>query len=74
MGVGLQDEELIYLSHIHLLVEVLDAFFGNVCELDIVFNFHKAYMILDELIIGGEIQETCKDVILERVNYLDRLS
>jgi len=22
-------------------VEVLDAFFGNVCELDLVFNFYK---------------------------------
>ncbi|SCW00771.1 LAFE_0C11628g1_1 [Lachancea fermentati] len=73
MGVDLHDEELIYLSHIHLFVEVLDAFFGNVCELDIIFNFYKAYMILDELIIGGEIQETSKDVLLERVNYLDRL-
>ncbi|SCV00173.1 LAMI_0G03356g1_1 [Lachancea mirantina] len=74
MGVDLRDEELIYLSHIHLFVEVLDAFFGNVCELDIVFNFYKAYMILDEMIIGGELQEASKDVLLERLTYLDRLS
>ena len=26
---------------IHLYVEVLDRYFGNVCELDIIFNFHK---------------------------------
>lgn len=26
---------------IHLFVEVLDKYFGNVCELDIVFNFNK---------------------------------
>ncbi|SCU86105.1 LAME_0D04522g1_1 [Lachancea meyersii CBS 8951] len=74
LGVEPEDEELIYLSHIHLFVEVLDAFFGNVCELDLVFNFQKAYMILDEILIGGEIQETSKEVLLERVNYLDRLS
>lgn len=42
MGVDLLDDEPIYLCHIHLFVEVLDAFFGNVCELDIVFNFYKA--------------------------------
>lgn len=73
MGVGLQDEEPIYLSHIHLFVEVLDAFFGNVCELDIVFNFYKAYMVMDEMFIGGEIQEMSKDMLLERLSTMDRL-
>lgn len=73
MGVGLQDEEPIYLSHIHLFVEVLDAFFGNVCELDIVFNFYKAYMVMDEMFIGGEIQEISKDMLLERLSTMDRL-
>jgi hypothetical protein len=29
-------------------------YFGNVCELDLIFNFHKAYYILDELLIAGE--------------------
>ena len=37
-------------------VEVLDKYFGSVCELDIIFNFEKAYYILDELILGGEMQ------------------
>ena len=46
------DNELIVLEQIHLFVEVLDRYFGNVCELDIIFNFHKAYYILDELFIG----------------------
>ncbi len=35
------DNELITLEQIHLFVEVLDSYFGNVCELDIIFNFHK---------------------------------
>lgn len=35
------DNELAYLEAIHFFVEVLDAFFGNVCELDLVFNFYK---------------------------------
>lgn len=48
-------------------MQILDHYFGNVCELDLVFGFHKVYCILDEFIIGGEIQETSKKVpALER--------
>ena len=35
------DNELLYLEAIHLFVEILDHYFQNVCELDLVFNFHK---------------------------------
>ena len=107
---------------IHEYVEVLDKYFGNVCELDIIFNFHKgarkrtaaqrlrtcsrvcaisslsrsrsrrprphplaapscalslslslslslraAYYILDELFIGGELQETNKREVMRVV-------
>lgn len=34
--------------------QVLDRYFGNVCELDLIYNFHKAYYILDELLIAGQ--------------------
>jgi len=50
------DNELNVLEVIHRYVEVLDKYFGSVCELDIIFNFEKAYFILDELILGGEMQ------------------
>jgi AP-2 complex subunit sigma-1 len=36
--VDTNDNELSYLESIHLFVEVLDSFFKNVCELDLVFN------------------------------------
>jgi len=52
------DNELLTLESIHRYVEFLDKYFGSVCELDIIFNFEKAQFVLDELIIGGEIQET----------------
>ena len=29
-------------SEVHHFVECLDRYFGNVCELDLIFNFHKA--------------------------------
>jgi len=35
------DNELIALEIIHRFVETLDKYFGNVCELDVVFNFDK---------------------------------
>eukprot|EP01038_Epipyxis_sp_PR26KG_P004302 gene4302-6098_t len=65
------DNELIILEQIHLFVEVLDRYFGNVCELDIIFNFHKAYYILDELFIGGQLQETSKAEVLRICAAMD---
>lgn len=56
-----------------ICVQILDHYFGNVCELDLVFGFHRAYCILDEFIIGGEVQETSKKVILQRIKELDSL-
>ena len=40
--VDVTDNELSYVEAIHCFVEMLDRYFGNVCELDLVFNFHKA--------------------------------
>lgn len=41
-------------------VEVLDKYFGSVCELDIIFNFEKAYFVLDEYLLAGNLQESSK--------------
>ena len=67
------DNELITLEVIHRYVELLDKYFGNVCELDIIFNFEKAYFILDELILGGEIQETSKNKVQTAIQSQDSL-
>ncbi|KAK8678384.1 hypothetical protein V6N13_143887 [Hibiscus sabdariffa] len=71
--VDITDNELAYLESIHLFVEILDHFFSNVCELDLVFNFHKVYLILDEFILAGELQETSKKAIIERMGELEKL-
>ena len=71
--VDVSDNELAYLELIQFFVETLDHFFGNVCELDIVYQFHRVYMILDELILAGEIQEVSKPTIVERVQSLGML-
>mmetsp|Transcript_17248 Transcript_17248/g.19615 ORF Transcript_17248/g.19615 Transcript_17248/m.19615 type:complete len:156 (+) Transcript_17248:176-643(+) len=67
------ENELITLETIHHFVEVLDKYFGNVCELDIIFNFHKAYYILDEIFLGGEIEETSKREVLRVAAAQDEL-
>lgn len=41
VGIDVSDNELTALEAIHLFVEILDHYFSNVCELDLVFNFHK---------------------------------
>jgi len=43
-----EDNELGMLEFIHALVETLDKYFENVCELDIMFNLEKAQFILGE--------------------------
>lgn len=43
------------------------------CELDIIFNFEKAYFILDEFIIGGEVQETSKKTAVKAIEESDML-
>uniref|UniRef100_A0A8C7MIQ9 WD repeat and FYVE domain containing 1 n=1 Tax=Oncorhynchus kisutch TaxID=8019 RepID=A0A8C7MIQ9_ONCKI len=62
-GLEDQDNELLTLEVLHRYVELLDKYFGNVCELDIIFNFEKAYFILDEFLMGGEILETSKTAV-----------
>ena len=59
---------------IHMYVEILDKYFGNVCELDLIFNFHKAYYILDEVFVAGELQETSKRQIQRIVAETDELA
>ena len=72
-AVDREDNELLTLETIHHFVEVLDRYFSNVCELDLIFNFHKAYFILDEVILAGELQESSKKAILRVVAAQDAL-
>ncbi|KAI8873982.1 Adaptor protein complex sigma subunit [Ramicandelaber brevisporus] len=70
-GIDPSDNELIMLEVIHRYVEILDRHFSNVCELDIIFHFHKAYYILDELLLAGEVQETSLKSIVRCINQQD---
>lgn len=59
--------ELAMLEFIHNMVETLDKYFENVCELDIMFNIEKAHFIIDEMVMSGYIVETNKTNILNPV-------
>eukprot|EP00192_Tetraselmis_astigmatica_P017080 CAMPEP_0117669002 /NCGR_PEP_ID=MMETSP0804-20121206/11875_1 /TAXON_ID=1074897 /ORGANISM="Tetraselmis astigmatica, Strain CCMP880" /LENGTH=136 /DNA_ID=CAMNT_0005476981 /DNA_START=137 /DNA_END=547 /DNA_ORIENTATION=- len=72
-GVDQGDNELLTLEIIHEFVEVLDRYFGNVCELDLIFNFHKAYYMLDEVLLAGELQEPSKKLITRNIEAQDAL-
>jgi AP-1 complex subunit sigma 1/2 len=67
------DNELITLEIVHRYVEQMDKYYGNVCELDIIFNFQKAYFILDELLLAGELQESSKKNVLRCISQQDGL-
>ena len=41
--------------------------------MDIIFNFEKAYFILDEFLMGGEILETSKTSISKAIEASDLL-
>lgn len=61
-----------YLEFIHALVETLDKYFENVCELDIMFNIEKAHFILDEMVANGNIVEMNKSNILNPLILMDK--
>ncbi|GAA0151594.1 vesicle coat protein [Lithospermum erythrorhizon] len=73
MCIDQEDNELETLEIIHHFVEILDRYFGSVCELDLIFNFHKAYYILDEILIAGELQESSKKTVSRLIAAQDSL-
>ncbi|CAF3523847.1 unnamed protein product [Rotaria sp. Silwood2] len=73
--VDVNDNNLAYLEAIHNFVEVLNEFFHNVCELDLVFNFYKArvYSVVNEMFLAGEIRETSQIKVLKQLTTLTSL-
>eukprot|EP01126_Amoeba_proteus_P060435 TRINITY_DN7992_c0_g1_i3.p1 TRINITY_DN7992_c0_g1~~TRINITY_DN7992_c0_g1_i3.p1 ORF type:complete len:175 (+),score=7.98 TRINITY_DN7992_c0_g1_i3:221-745(+) len=53
-------------------VETLDLYFESICELDIMYNLDKVHIILEELVLDGDIVETNRRVALYPIHSLDR--
>jgi AP-4 complex subunit sigma-1 len=66
--------ELGLLEFIHALVETLDKYFENVCELDIMFNLEKAHFILEEMVANGAVVETNRANILKPLLLMEKAS
>ncbi|OVF04856.1 putative AP-1 complex subunit [Clavispora lusitaniae] len=73
MGIDSSDNGLATLEIIHRYVEQMDKLYGNVCELDIIFGFSKAYNILDELLLDGYMMESSKKEVVRKVSQQDEL-
>uniref|UniRef100_A0A6B2LPP3 AP complex subunit sigma n=1 Tax=Arcella intermedia TaxID=1963864 RepID=A0A6B2LPP3_9EUKA len=71
MGIDETENELAILELIHLFVETLDKYFDSVCELDIMFSLDRVHMILNEVVLNGQIIETNKKTILDPVQFID---
>ncbi|KAL6560802.1 hypothetical protein OROGR_004361 [Orobanche gracilis] len=67
------ENELAMLDLMQVFVETLDKCFGNVCELDITFNFKKVHTILDEIILGGQVLETSSFEVVKAVEEISRV-
>jgi AP-4 complex subunit sigma-1 len=65
--------EMAIYEFIHNLVETLDKYFENVCELDIMFNLEKTHFILDEMVMNGHIVDSNRTNLLAPVKLLDKL-
>lgn len=72
VGIDNDENELAILEFIHCLVETLDRYFSNVCELDLMFNLEMAHFIVDEMLMNGRIVETNKQNVLAPVQLLDK--
>ncbi|BFZ58082.1 hypothetical protein PYCC9005_005140 [Savitreella phatthalungensis] len=71
VGAGLNELEV--LEVMHRYVESLDKYFGNVCELDLIFNFQRAYYVLDELLCSGEMLESSRRTVLRAMAQQDAM-
>jgi AP-4 complex subunit sigma-1 len=74
VGVDGEENELAILEFIHCVVETMDRYFGNVCELDIMFHLEKAHFMLEEMVMNGCIVETNKVNILAPIQLMDKSS
>nr|CAG8480780.1 2360_t:CDS:2 [Entrophospora candida]CAG8486419.1 10454_t:CDS:2 [Entrophospora candida] len=79
-GISDTDNELLTLEIIHRYVEILDRYFGNTYINQLLINEsitestnQKAYFVLDELIIAGEMQESSKKSVLRVIGQQDSL-
>ena len=69
----LSQNELSFLEFIHNLVETLDKYFENVCELDLIFHSDRVHYILDEIVMAGMVLDTNINNVLKATRDMTKL-
>ena len=71
LGVDHVENDLAMLEFIHATVEALDVHFGNVCELDIMYQLGTVHFILDEMLsASGHVIDINRANVLPPVQVL----
>eukprot|EP01053_Blabericola_migrator_P005009 Blabericola_migrator_1__5008@NODE_25_length_21156_cov_56_925364_g22_i0_p8_GENE_NODE_25_length_21156_cov_56_925364_g22_i0NODE_25_length_21156_cov_56_925364_g22_i0_p8_ORF_typecomplete_len155_score19_49Clat_adaptor_s/PF01217_20/6_3e42_NODE_25_length_21156_cov_56_925364_g22_i02006120525 len=70
-GIDEHENELAIRELIHVIVESLDRYFGNVCELDMIFHFNKVYQLIEDCIVGGEISQPSPSNLYANLKLLE---
>lgn len=65
------ENELAVLDFINVVMQVLDDIFKGVCEIHLIMNPEKIYLIVDEMISSGSVIETSRVEITS--NYFDKM-
>lgn len=63
-GISNDENELAMLELFQHILEILNTHFGGVSEQILTLNIDKVHMILDEIIINGQLSETCQPRVL----------
>lgn len=65
------DNPLLALEQIHRFCVLLDAYFGRVSELDLIFNFDRAYLLLDQYLLDGKMVESSLTQVITHIKEDD---
>ncbi|CAG8782484.1 18359_t:CDS:2, partial [Acaulospora morrowiae] len=55
IGFSEEENQFSVLELVQAYVEILNSYFENVCELDIMYNIEKVHVILEEMVLNGRI-------------------
>jgi hypothetical protein len=62
------ENELAILDYINVMMQVFDEIFKGVCELHLILNPEKVYLLVDEMVSAGSVIETSKNEIVSNFN------
>jgi AP-3 complex subunit sigma len=62
------ENELAILDFINVMMQIFDDVFKGICELHIIMNPEKIYLLMDEMISGGMVIETNRTEIVSNFN------